>query len=71
MDYFVISIQKIGTTNIQSIYAYNTKEEALSVYHNTLASNYASTTLDFFSVIVLNQYGITEVMEYWERKNIE
>ena len=65
--YFVVSTQKTGTSTPVSVYGYATKEEALSAYHNTLASNYISETLDGFSVVLLNEHGGTEEKEYWEK----
>lgn len=67
MKYFVISIQnlKSGST-AQSIFAYDTREEALSVYHSTLASNYISESLSGFCTMVINSHGGTEVREFWD-----
>lgn len=64
--FYVISIQTVGETHPCSIFAFPTKEEAMSNYHSTLASNYIST-LDAFSTVVLNEHGGTEVKEYWEK----
>ena len=64
--FFVVSIQRTGDSNPVSIFAYNTKEEALSAYHSTLASNYISETLVEFCAMVVNEHGGTEVREYWE-----
>lgn len=65
--YYVVSIQKVGETHPCSIFAFPTKEEAMSRYHSTLASNYVSPTLDAFSTVVLNDHGGTEAREYWEK----
>ena len=67
MKYFVVSIQKVGETNPCSIFSYDTKEQACSAYHSTLASNYVSETLDAFSVVLLNEHGATEMKEFWEK----
>ena len=66
-NYFVISIQQVGGTTPCTIFGYSTREEALSAYHSTLASNYIAENLDGFSVIVLNIHGGTEVKEYWQK----
>ena len=67
MRYYVVTMMKEGSSNPCSIFGYNTREEACSVYHNTLASAYVSATLDAFSVVLLNEHGGTEMREYWER----
>ena len=67
MKYYVVSIQNFKAGSYaQSIFAYDTREEALSVYHSTLASNYVSDALSGFCVMVINGHGGTEVREYWE-----
>lgn len=65
--YYLISIQKLEETTAQSIFAYEDKTSAMSAYHSTLASNYASTTLNGFCVMVINEHGGTEIREYWEK----
>ena len=65
--YYVVSIQTVGETHPCSIFAFNSYEEASSNYHSTLASNYVSTTLDAFSVVLLNEHGGTEMKEFWEK----
>ena len=65
--FFVISIQTTEETTSQSIFAYDTKEEALSAYHSTLASDYIATALIAFCAMVVNEHGGTEVREYWEK----
>ena len=65
--YYIVSIQKMkDETRAQSVFGYATKEEALSVYHSTLASNYISETLALFAVSLLNEHGAVEAHEYWE-----
>lgn len=58
MSYYVISIQVIGETKAQSIFAYDSEKEALSAYYGTLASNYASETLTGFCVMLINGFGV-------------
>lgn len=65
--YFVINIQKTDESTIQSIFSYTSKEEALSTYHNTLASNYVSSTLRSFCVMLINEHGGTELKEYYQK----
>ena len=68
MKYFVVSIQEVedGTT-AQSIFAYDNKDQAFSVYHQTLASNYAASSLQAFCTLIINEHGGTEVREFWDR----
>lgn len=65
--FYVVSIQTVGDSHPCSIFAFSTKEEAMSRYHSTLASNYIATNLDSFSTVVLNEHGGTEAREYWEK----
>ena len=65
--FYVVSMQTVGETHPCSIFAFETKELALSNYHSTLASNYVAENLDAFAVAVLNEHGGTEVREYWEK----
>ena len=67
MYYYVISIQKTTEGNVQAIFAYDSRESALSAYHSTLASNYISETLDGFCVVLINEHGGTEFKEYWDK----
>ena len=67
MTYYVISIQKTDSGNAQSIFAYDSRDEALSAYHSTLASNYVSSVLNGFCVILMNEHGGTELKEYWDK----
>ena len=64
--FYVINIQKMADSSAQTITAYATRDEALSAYHSTLASNYVSTTLVLFAVSLLNEHGAVENHEYWE-----
>lgn len=64
--YFVISIQNLGEQTAQSIFAYSSKKEAMSVYHSTLASNYVSDALKGFCTMVVNEHGGTEAREYYD-----
>jgi len=65
--FYVVSTQTVGETHPCSIFAFETKEEAMSRYHSTLASDYVAENLDAFAVAVLNEHGGTEVREYWEK----
>ena len=69
--FYVVSMQTVGETHPCSIFAFETKELALSNYHSTLASNYVAENLDAFAVAVLNEHGGTEVREYWEKPQPE
>ena len=65
--YFVVNIQYLGESTIQSISVYEDKNEALSTYHSTLASNSVSEVLTGFTVMVLNEHGGTELREFMPR----
>lgn len=63
--YYVVSIQIMkDDTKAQSIFAYESQEEALSAYHSTMASNYLSTTLKSCSCLVCNEIGGVIKTEY-------
>lgn len=65
--FYVINIQTTkDDQNLQSIFAYATEQEAISAYHASLASNYASTTLSSFTVILIDKYGDQKSNEYWD-----
>lgn len=54
--YYLISIQIMkDDTKAQSIFAYESQEEALSAYHSTMASNYLSETIKSCSCMVCNE----------------
>ena len=65
--FYLISIQMLEGSTAQAIYSYGDKTSAMSAYHSTLASNYASTALNGFCVMVINKHGGTEIREYWEK----
>ena len=64
-NYYVVTIQKTETENPVSIFGYETREEAQSAFHSTLASCYQNENLVEFSVVVLNEHGGTEDREFW------
>ena len=61
--YFIVNIQTTSEGTAQSINAYDSHEQALSVYHQTHASNYISESLTGFAVVMLDKYGMTEKTE--------
>lgn len=61
--YFIVNIQATADGTVQSIFAYDSHEQALSVYHQTLASNYISESLTGFAVVMLDKCGMTEKTE--------
>ena len=63
--YYVVSIQKTEDSNPISITGFETREDAMSAYHSTLASNYLSEVLVSFAVDVLNEHGGVEACEFW------
>ena len=70
--FYLVSIQimKDGT-QAQSIFAYDSRTEAVSAFHSTLASNYASDALKAFSALVINYIGGVEECDYWEATESE
>lgn len=65
--FYVVSIQNLGETTAQSIFAYEDRKEAFSAYHSTLASNYVSDALKAFCTMVINEHGGIEAREYYEK----
>ena len=65
--FYVVSIQNLGETTAQSIFAYEDRKEAFSAYHSTLASNYVSDAVKGFCTMVLNEHGGTEAREYYDK----
>ena len=66
--YFVANTQETEEGRIQSLFAYEDKESALSAYHSTCASNYESAkakTLKSFAVALLNVKLYPEVRDVW------
>ena len=59
MKYYVVNgiIMKDETTP-QSVFCYDSKDDAFSVYHTTLASNYANKDIRSFFVCILDSYGV-------------
>ena len=64
-NYYVVSIQKTENSNPISITGYESRDDAMSAYHSTLASNYLSDVLVSFAVLLLNEHGGTEAREFW------
>ena len=59
MIYYLISIQKLSDgSQPSSMMAYDNQNAVLSAYYSTLASNYASETLEFFSVTIMDEKGV-------------
>ena len=72
MKFYLISIQFLrDETNPIGIYAYDSREEVLSAYHSTLASNYINNNLKSFCVMVITEFGKTEYKEYYASPNQE
>lgn len=69
--YYVVSIQNLGETTAQNIFAYEGRKKALSEYHSILASNYVAEALKGFAVAVLNEHGGTEIKEYYDEPVVE
>ena len=58
MYYYLISIQKLSDgSQPASMLAYTDQNAVISAYYSTLASNYASETLEFFSVTIMDEMG--------------
>ena len=58
MLYYLISIQKLSDgSQPASMMAYDNQNAVLSAYYSTLASNYANSNLEFFSVTIMDEVG--------------
>lgn len=69
MKYYVIEIQrdKEGVES-KGMYSYNTRDEAVAVFHQKMASGITAGTqgnLSYVLNMVINEYGNTEMMERW------
>lgn len=65
--YYLIHIQIMNDgTQAQSVFAYDDRTSAISAFHSTLASDYASQSLKAFTAMVINYHGGTEAREYWD-----
>ena len=64
---YLINIQ----SEAQSIFKYDSENDARSAYHSTLASNYAAYdagTLNSFTVVLMNQSGDVVAKEFKYRQ---
>lgn len=68
MKFYEIEIQidKDGKES-KGMYSYDTRDKAIAVFHQKMASGMQSTALNAVLNVVLNEHGGTEVKEYWER----
>jgi hypothetical protein len=69
MKYYVIEIQrdKEGVES-KGMYSYGTRDEAVAVFHQKMASGITAGTqgnLSYVLNMVINEYGNTEMMERW------
>ena len=68
MKYYLITIQKLKDgTNPVGIFAYNSFDEIRSVYHSTLASNYANMDITYFCVAVMDEESVIYLSEKYTR----
>lgn len=65
--YYVVNtmVLKENKTPAQNIFVYADKTEAYSVYHQTLASNYASDKISQFCVLLFTSTNMILSSEVW------
>lgn len=69
MNYYEIEIQvnKEGTES-KGMYSYDSKDKAVAVFHQKMASGMNNENLATVLNMVINEHGGTEVREYFERQ---
>lgn len=69
MKYYVIEITKYndGTKDAYGVYAKDSRDEAIQLYHQKMASAMGSGKVDFELIHVINDYGVVINSEYFER----
>lgn len=65
-----VQIDKDGKES-KGMYSYDSKDKAVAVFHQKMASGMQSTGLKAVLNMVINEHGGTEVKEYWERTEEE
>ena len=64
MKYYVIKLlTNTAGQDAPSIDVYETKEQALVAYHNTLAAYHNAEDVFYAVVMIVNEYGNTEIKE--------
>lgn len=73
MKYYVIEITKYndGTKDAYGVYAKDTEQEAVQLFHQKLASAMNAQKISFELVQVFNDYGVISKSEYFERAEAE
>ena len=69
MKYYVIEITKYndGTKDAYGVYAKDSRDEALQLYHQKMASAMGSGKIALELIHVINDYGVVIESEYFER----
>lgn len=69
MKYYVIEITKYndGTKDAYGVYAKDSRDEAIQLYHQKMASAMNAGKVDFELIHVINDYGVVINSEYFER----
>lgn len=68
MRYYVIRVERnkeTGGENRQT-YAFDTLDSAKVQFHEIMAADINSTTLNYALCVILNEHGGTEMKELWE-----
>lgn len=68
MKYYVIEITKYndGTKDAYGVYAKDSRDEALQLYHQKMASAMNASKVEFELIHVINDYGVVITSEYYE-----
>ena len=69
MKYYVIEITKYndGTKDAYGVYAKDSRDEAIQLYHQKMASAMGSGKVVHELIHVINDYGVVIESEYFER----
>lgn len=70
MKYYVIEITKYndGTKDAYGVYAKDSENEAVALFHQKLASAMNAQKISFELVQVINEYGVISKSEYFQRE---
>ena len=65
-----IQIDKDGKES-KGMYSYDTRDKAIAVFHQKMASGMQAGTLKSVMNMVINEHGGTEIREHWNAENAE
>ena len=73
MKYYLIEITKYndGTKDAYGVYAKDSEQEAVQLFHQKLASAMNAQKISFELVQVINEYGVISKSEYFQREEAE